>query len=192
MGKHPYRTDYKVGIDNLKKFGLDIHNPVFPLSALLVLGFISAALIEPDKTNLFLNSMKSGVIEIFDGFITWAANAFVIFCVLLAISPLGKLRIGGVGAQPDHGNLSWFAMLFAAGMGIGLMFWSVAEPLAYATGWYHTPLNAEPDSPEAYQAEPILCTRKNGLQVGWCFVKYIFQLLRIGSYHLLLSPPPGE
>ena len=151
MGKHPYRTDYKVGIDNLKTFGLDIHNPVFPLSAALTLAFISAALIQPEQTNLLLNSMKTGVIEIFDGFITWSANAFVLFCVLLAISPLGKLRIGGVDAKSDHGNLSWFAMLFAAGMGIGLMFWSVAEPLAYASGWFHTPLNVEPGSSEAYQ-----------------------------------------
>ncbi|MDG3088434.1 BCCT family transporter [Vibrio hannami] len=45
--------------------------------------------------------------------------------------------------------MSWLAMLFAAGMGVGLMFWSVAEPVAYFTGWYETPLNVEPNTPEA-------------------------------------------
>jgi betaine/carnitine transporter, BCCT family len=55
----------------------------------------------------------------------------------------GQIRLGGDEATPDYSRLSWFAMLFAAGMGIGLMFWSVAEPVAYYTDWYGTPLNAE-------------------------------------------------
>jgi BCCT family betaine/carnitine transporter len=65
------------------------------------------------------------------------------------VSPYGKIRLGGDSAKPEHSTLSWLAMLFAAGMGIGLMFWGVAEPVAYFTGWYETPLGVEANTPEA-------------------------------------------
>ena len=53
------------------------------------------------------------------------------FCVFLLISPLGKIRLGGADAKPDYGYMGWFAMLFAAGMGIGLMFFGVSEPMSH-------------------------------------------------------------
>ncbi|MCU7865317.1 MAG: BCCT family transporter, partial [Candidatus Thiodiazotropha sp. (ex Lucinoma borealis)] len=77
---------------------------------------------------------------------------FVLFCIALVFLPVGKIRIGGIDAVPEFSTLSWFAMLFAAGMGIGLMFWSVAEPVAYYTDWYGTPLNVAPNTPEAARA----------------------------------------
>jgi BCCT family betaine/carnitine transporter len=66
---------------------------------------------------------------------TWffllSANIFVVLCLGLIISPLGRIRIGGVEAKPDFSRLSWFSMLFAAGMGIGLVFYGVSEPLSH-------------------------------------------------------------
>ncbi|MBU6379495.1 MAG: BCCT family transporter, partial [Gammaproteobacteria bacterium] len=59
------------------------------------------------------------------------ANLFVLFCLGLVVSPLGSVRLGGRDARPDFSNLSWFAMLFAAGMGIGMVFYSVAEPISH-------------------------------------------------------------
>lgn len=79
----------------------------------------------------------------------WSSNIFLIFCLALIISPFGKIRIGGDKAKPEHSTISWMAMLFAAGMGIGLMFYGVAEPLAYFTDWYGTPLDVEPFTEEA-------------------------------------------
>lgn len=66
------------------------------------------------------------------------------FAVVIAFSPLGKIRLGGEEATADYSMPSWIAMLFAAGMGIGLIFWGVAEPTAFFTNWFGTPLNAEP------------------------------------------------
>ncbi len=57
----------------------------------------------------------------------WGANILLIFAVLIALSPLGKIRLGGDNATTDYSTISWIAMLFAAGMGIGLIFWGVAE-----------------------------------------------------------------
>tara|TARA_Y100000782_G_scaffold101602_1_gene117414 strand:+ start:1 stop:1350 length:1350 start_codon:yes stop_codon:yes gene_type:complete len=79
----------------------------------------------------------------------WSANLFVLFCLALIVSPYGNIRLGGKEARPTHSRISWLAMLFAAGMGIGLMFWGVAEPVAYFTGWYETPLGVEANTPEA-------------------------------------------
>jgi len=72
-----------------------------------------------------------------------AANVFVLFCLLLIVTPVGSIRLGGADARPDYGYLVWFAMLFAAGMGIGLMFFGVLEPAYYfGTPWGDEPLGA--------------------------------------------------
>lgn len=78
-----------------------------------------------------------------------SGNIFVLFSLYLVISPLGKIKLGGDNAKTEFSTLSWFAMLFSAGMGIGLMYWSVTEPVAYYTGWWHTPLNVIAHTNEA-------------------------------------------
>ncbi|MGF1683094.1 BCCT family transporter [Photobacterium minamisatsumaniensis] len=143
-------TDYTVGQDNVQKWGFDVHNPVFGTSAGLIVLFLVAVLIsDPTTAKETLNGVKNGIIDHFDSLFVWAANIFVIFCLALIVSPYGKIRIGGQDAEADYSRMSWLAMLFAAGMGIGLMFWSVAEPVAYYTGWFGTPLNVMANTPEA-------------------------------------------
>jgi len=66
-----------------------------------------------------------------DWFFLLAANIFVILCLILIFTPLGKVRLGGTEADPDFSYLGWFSMLFAAGMGIGLMFYGVSEPMSH-------------------------------------------------------------
>ncbi|MEE4379369.1 MAG: BCCT family transporter [Candidatus Competibacteraceae bacterium] len=148
----PYVSDYEVGQDNLELFGMDLHNPVFFLSAVLILTFVIGTLLFPQDAKVMLEGARTWSIENFDWLFTWSANLFVVFCLALIVMPLGSIRIGGEEATPEFSTLSWFAMLFAAGMGIGLMFWSVAEPVAYYTDWYGTPLNVAPNTPEAAAA----------------------------------------
>jgi len=143
-------TDYTVGQDNIQKWGLDIHNPVFGISAGLTLLFLVAVLVsDAASAKALLDGFKWKIIANFDVLFIWSSNIFVIFCIVLICSPYGKIRLGGPDAEAEHSRLSWFAMLFAAGMGIGLMFWSVAEPVAYYTGWYKTPLDVAANTPEA-------------------------------------------
>jgi len=145
-------TDYTVGQDNVQKWGFDVHNPVFGISASLIgLFLVAILLVEPETSKSYLDGIKWWIIGAFDGLFMWSANIFVIFCLALIISPYGKIRLGGDDAKTDYNRMSWIAMLFAAGMGIGLMFWGVAEPVAYYTGWYETPLNVTPNTPEAAQ-----------------------------------------
>jgi len=144
-----YETDYEVGQDNVQVMGMDMHNPVFFISAVLILAFVIGTLIFPAEAKTALDGAKGWTIEHFDWLFMVSANLFVVFCIALIFLPVGKIRLGGKDATPDFSTLSWFAMLFAAGMGIGLMFWSVAEPVGYYTDWFGTPLNVAPNTPEA-------------------------------------------
>ncbi|MCD4720617.1 MAG: BCCT family transporter [Desulfobacula sp.] len=149
---HKFNTGYKVGQDNLKKWGMDMHNPVFFISAILVLVFIIATILYPVGAKKLFDATKGWTIENFDWFFMISGNIFVLYCLALIVLPVGKIRLGGPDAKPDFTRMSWFAMLFAAGMGIGLMFWSIAEPVAYYTDWWGTPLNVVPKTPEAAKA----------------------------------------
>ncbi|KWU01680.1 BCCT transporter [Vibrio toranzoniae] len=143
-------TDYTVGQDNVQKWGFDVHNPVFGISAGLIALFLIAILLtDTASAKAALDGVKGQIINSFDWLFIWSGNIFVIFCLGLIVSPFGKIRLGGIDATADYSFISWLSMLFAAGMGIGLMFWSVAEPAAYFTGWYETPLGVEANTPEA-------------------------------------------
>ena len=143
-----YDTDYQVGQDNIRFLGMDVHNVVFGVSAGLILLFILGTLLFPGGAKQALTGARSWSIDHFDWLFMIGCNLFVVFCLALIVLPVGKIRLGGVTAKPDFSTMSWFAMLFAAGMGIGLMFWSVAEPVAYYTDWYGTPLNVPAHTPE--------------------------------------------
>ncbi len=143
------KTEYKLGQDNLQKFGLDMHNPVFIISAILILVFVIGTLASPKEAKELLDGAKWWSINNFDWLFMLSGNIFVLFCLALVVLPVGKIRLGGDDAKTEFTTFAWFSMLFSAGMGIGLMYWSVAEPVAYYTGWWHTPLNVLARTPEA-------------------------------------------
>ena len=132
---NPIDTDYKVGQDNIivnvGPFGLDIHNRVFAISGLLVVAFVVLTLAFQNQVEPLFTAMRGWLTSNLDWFFISAGNIFVLVCLGLAISPLGKVRLGGTEATPDYTYLGWFSMLFAAGMGIGLMFFGVSEPLSH-------------------------------------------------------------
>jgi len=129
------QTDYEIGQDNIKTqigpFGLDIHNPVFVISGLAIFAFVIGTLMVPEAATGLFKSMRNWVTVNFDWFFLLAGNIFVLFCLALVVTPLGGIRLGGKDAKPDYGYAGWFAMLFAAGMGIGLMFFGVSEPISH-------------------------------------------------------------
>ena len=147
-----YDTDHDIGEQNVNLLGLDLHNPVFFVSSLLILLFVILSLVFPEQANEGLGATRSWIGENFDWLFLSAGNLFVLFCIALILLPVGRIRIGGQDAKPEFSVLSWFAMLFAAGMGIGLMFWSVAEPVGYFTEWFGTPLGIEGGTEASKQA----------------------------------------
>ena len=124
-------TDFEIGQNNVRPFGLDIHNPVFLISGLLVVAFVIITLAFQNTIGPVFTDLRNFLTSTFDWFFLTAANIFVLVCLGLIISPLGRVRIGGRDAKPDYGYMGWFSMLFAAGMGIGLMFYGVSEPMSH-------------------------------------------------------------
>jgi betaine/carnitine transporter, BCCT family len=128
-------TDYTVGQDNIQSrfgpFGLDIHNPVFFISGLTIVAFVFLTLALREQAEAFFGWLRPAVTSTFDWFFLLAGNIFVVLSLVLMVSPLGKVRLGGMDAKPDYSYSGWFAMLFAAGMGIGLMFFGVSEPISH-------------------------------------------------------------
>ncbi|VAW18215.1 High-affinity choline uptake protein BetT [hydrothermal vent metagenome] len=128
---NPVKTDYRIGQDNVNPFGLDLHNPVFLVSGLSVVAFVIVTLMFQDAATDFFGWLRPFLTSTFDWFFLGAANIFVLFCIMLLVTPMGRIRLGGADAKPDYSYIGWFAMLFAAGMGIGLMFFGVSEPMSH-------------------------------------------------------------
>lgn len=143
-------TDYQIGQDNVQPkfgpFGLDIHNPVFMISGLTIVVFVFFALALPEQAGTFFGWLRPTLTSTFDWFFLLAANIFVVIALALIVTPLGKVRLGGQDAKPDYTYAEWFAMLFAAGMGIGLMFFGVSEPISH----FSSSIAADAGTPDSW------------------------------------------
>lgn len=152
---NPIQTEYSVGQDNIRPFGLDIHNPVFLISGLTVVTFVIATMAFQNQVGPVFTALRGFLTSNLDWFFLIAGNIFVVLCIGLMVSPLGRVRIGGADARPDYGYVGWFSMLFAAGMGIGLMFFGVLEPVYYfATPWGDQPLGGPLGVVDGVLADP--------------------------------------
>ncbi|MGR2739150.1 BCCT family transporter [Billgrantia sp. Q4P2] len=130
------QTDYTVGQDNIEgrlgPIGFDIHNRVFAVSALASVVFIILTLLFPERAGSIFQSIVGFATGTLDWYFMLVVDFFILFCIALVVLPYGSVRLGGPDARPDYGYLSWFAMLFAAGIGIGLLFFGVLEPVYHA------------------------------------------------------------
>ncbi|AHL74318.1 BCCT transporter [Stutzerimonas stutzeri] len=124
-------TDYVIGQDNIKSRFLDIHSKVFSISALTIVLFVVVTLALQKEVEPLFTAVRDWLTGNLAWFFLGSANVFVLLCLGLILSPLGKVRLGGKEATPDYSYTGWFSMLFAAGMGIGLMFYGVAEPMTH-------------------------------------------------------------
>ena len=148
-------TDYEAGQDNIQVFGLDIHNPVFVVSGITIIAFVFFSLAFQEHAAEIFGALRPWLTSTFDWVFMGASNIFVLFCLLLIVTPLGKVRIGGAQAKPEYSYPGWFAMLFAAGMGIGLMFFGVLEPVYH---FQNPPLGVDPANVEAARSIGMAAT----------------------------------
>ncbi len=107
----------------------EIHGPVFWPSVILITALIVGTLLAGEAAEEVFNAVRVGITDWASWLFVIAVNLFIGFALYFAFSRFGAIRIGGEGAEPEFTNLAWFAMLFSAGMGIGLMFFAVAEPM---------------------------------------------------------------
>jgi len=104
-------------------------NNVFYISLVIVFGIVLWGLVAVDNFAQVANEAFNFLVSKFGWFYLLSMSLFVVFAVWIAFSKYGKIKLGPDDSKPDYSFISWFAMLFSAGMGIGLVFWGVAEPL---------------------------------------------------------------
>ncbi|SDG93132.1 glycine betaine transporter [Alteribacillus persepolensis] len=122
--------------------------PVFYISFVIALLFIIWGIAAPSHVETVLGNIQGYISEKLGWFYLLSATAFVIFAIYLIFSPYGRIKLGKPDEKPEYNYFTWFAFLFTAGMGIGLVFWGVAEPLYH----YYGPPAGEPESDAAAAA----------------------------------------
>ncbi|MFD1599392.1 BCCT family transporter [Halobellus rarus] len=129
---HP-ESDRSPGDTNIQKWGFDIHPIVFPVALLLIAVFIAVTVLLGDQAAEAYSAVRGFFEGNFGWFYLLAVNIFIVTILYFALGKFGTIRIGGVEAEKEFSDFAWMAMLFSAGMGIGLMFFSVSEPLYYVS-----------------------------------------------------------
>ena len=142
MAEKVTRSDEKKSI-----FGLEVNGPVFFTSSIFIIAIIALTLIIKKESETFFKELQTTVAESADWFFILSINLFLVFLIFLAVGKFGKMRIGGPNAKPEFKTVSWFAMLFSAGMGIGLLFFGVGEPVMH----FNSPPMAEAGTAAAAQ-----------------------------------------
>ncbi|HCW92171.1 MAG TPA: choline transporter [Flexistipes sinusarabici] len=126
-------------------FHLDIHPWVFFISAALIILFVAGAILFQNYLGDFFGQVQSGMSKYAGWFFIFTINIVLVVCLVVLISRFGSIKLGGPDAEPEFSTMGWFSMLFSAGMGIGLLFYGVAEPMFHYTA---NPLT-EPGTQEA-------------------------------------------
>ena len=179
-----FETDYRLGQDNIRPFGLDIHNPVFLISGILIIVFVLLSLSNQEASAEFFGWLRPWLTSTFDWFLVLSVDVMLIFCLLLIVLPVGGVRIGGKDAKPDYSYAGWIAMLFSAGIGIGLLFFGVLEPVyyTYAEGGAANPLGIDPKTPGNANIGIVGTVHHWGLG-GWAVYAVVGLTLAIFCYN---------
>ena len=181
MAAPDVETDYRIGQDNVEVFGVEVHNPVFFVSSLTIVAFVAAVLGFRDAAAAAFEGLYAWVVGTFYWVFMGAANVFLLFCLLVLATPLGRVRLGGPDARPQYSAWSWFAMLFAAGVGIGLMFFGVAEPVEH---FRNPPLGLGASDPSEARSLAIASTVFHWGVHGWAIFAIMALGLALAAYNL--------
>ncbi|MCF8111208.1 MAG: BCCT family transporter [Desulfobacteraceae bacterium] len=111
----------------------DIHPPVFWPTVILLVIFIAVTLLVGKPMEGVFSAIQEFISDKFGWFLILCVNFYLAIMLYIVFSKYGSIKLGGKNAVPEFSRLSWFAMLFSAGMGIGILFWSVAEPIYHFT-----------------------------------------------------------
>lgn len=157
--------------------GSHMNRPVFIISAVTILGISLWGVLDPVLAGEVFAAVQSWIIDNLGWFYALAIAVFLVFCLILGLGPLGQIKLGPDHSEPEFGYISWFAMLFSAGMGIGLMFFGVAEPLTH----FDSPPLGEGGTPEAARQAVVLTIFHWGIH-GWAVYAVVGLALAFFSF----------
>lgn len=142
----------EVGERNWERFGFDIHPEVTITSSIILVIFIAVTLLFPTQAQAFFDNTLDIISSTTGWLMIFAANIFILAALYFAFGRYGSIVIGGKKAKPEFSRFAWYSMLLSAGMGIGLLFWSVAEPIMHLGEPSPMFGNVAPNSASAAQA----------------------------------------
>jgi glycine betaine transporter len=161
---------------------------VFTISLGIAAVLFLWAVIAPDQMATAIQSFTGGAIEAVDWFFLLFATSLLIMALVLAFSRFGHMRLGGDDERPEFSTVSWISMLFAGGMGAGLLFWGAAEPLTH----YQDPPGLDGSTPEAAREAVVLTHLHWGLHAwaiyGMCALVIGYFAFRRNMRPLTSSP----
>lgn len=102
------------------------------ISKIIIAALVVWCIVWPEWAGEVLGAWNSAILASFAAWYIWVVALFVIVCLVLAIWPTaGRMNLGADGEKPEFSNFSWFSMMFGAGIGVGMLTWAVAEPVAH-------------------------------------------------------------
>ncbi len=174
------------GQSNRNWGGMIVKPAVFLPTAFISLSVILFSVIAPHASADVFSWLRATVVSQFNWFLISVGNLLLLFCIVVALSPLGKIRLGGLGATPEYSRISWFSMLFGAGMGIGLVFYGVGEPVTHFTssmaGGPAAPLGGAPGDAAAARSMAMAATTYNWALHPWAIFAVVGLALAVFSY----------
>lgn len=132
MSTKPDEPEGRKGV--LAKLKADVAPRVFWPAAIFIVVFVLLAMIWPEDLYNGMLESQGWIVRWFGPYYTLTVTGFVAFSLWVGLSRYGNIKLGKDDDEPEFSLVSWFTMLFAAGMGIGLVFWGVAEPLNHFAG----------------------------------------------------------
>ena len=150
---------------------------VFWIAIALVLAALVFGVAAPESFEEATANLQAFLTTSFGWYYLLLVTIILIFCVFLIFSPVGTIKLGKADEKPEFSNITWFSMLFSAGMGIGLVFWGAAEPLSH----YMTPPLAEAGTPEA-QKEALRYTFFHWGIHGWAIYAIVALALAYSQF----------
>ena len=159
-----------------------VNRPVFITSAALIVGFILFGAIFDELANTVFTSVQGWLAGYFGWAMIILVNLLLVFTIFMAVGPFGDVRLGRMDENPEYSLFSWTAMLFSAGIGIGLIYWGVAEPMYH----YFAPPDADPETVRAAQEAMAISFMHWGFH-AWAI--YAVVALALAYYHFRKGLP---
>lgn len=169
---------------------------VFWVSAAILMIAVTFGVVAPEQFEASTSHIESMITSGFGWYYLILITVIVVFCLLLIFSPVGSIKLGKEGEKPEYSKPTWFAMLFSAGMGIGLVFWGAAEPISH---YAIDPPMADPGTDAAIKESMRFTFFHWGIHawsvyalVGLCLAYFNFRKEQPGLISATLSPILGK
>ncbi|WP_158967848.1 choline BCCT transporter BetT [Paraglaciecola sp. L3A3] len=163
----------------MNRFDQHLNRPVFYLSSLIILLLVSFALVTPDVADVFFTDLQKAIIDNGSWFYVISVAVILTTILYVGFSKFGEIRLGPDHCKPEFSLPTWLSMLFAAGMGIGLMFFGVAEPVMH----FLSPPTATPGTTEAVREAMKMTFFHWGLH-AWAIYAIVGLVLAYFSFRL--------